>query len=158
MATHSSFLAWEIPWTEEPRRLQPLRSQRVGHNWAHTHTRMHAFLLSTLHFNPLNPYDSLGNPLCQRLRWLEGKMTSCHLCPAGKGDMFISMFELAGLGKPKKRESWNSWDMGRAGWETSDIWGRGSSAQASITTSTVLPRDLSEKISRTLAPHPPHLA
>ena len=34
MATHSSILAWRIPWTEEPGRLQSLGSQRVGHNWA----------------------------------------------------------------------------------------------------------------------------
>ena len=41
MATHSSVLAWRIPWTEEPGRLQSVGSQRVGHNWAsntHTHT------------------------------------------------------------------------------------------------------------------------
>ena len=31
MATHSSILAWEIPWTEEPGRLQSMGSQRVGH-------------------------------------------------------------------------------------------------------------------------------
>ena len=37
MATHSSILAWEIPWTEEPGELQSMRSQRVGCNWAHTH-------------------------------------------------------------------------------------------------------------------------
>ena len=30
MATHSSILAWEIPWTEEPGGLQSLGSQRVG--------------------------------------------------------------------------------------------------------------------------------
>ena len=30
MATHSSILAWEIPWTEEPSRLQSMGSQRVG--------------------------------------------------------------------------------------------------------------------------------
>ena len=30
MATHSGILAWEIPWTEEPRELQSLGSQRVG--------------------------------------------------------------------------------------------------------------------------------
>ena len=34
MATHSSILAWEIPWTEEPGRLQSMGSQRVGHDWA----------------------------------------------------------------------------------------------------------------------------
>ena len=30
MATHSSILAWKIPWTEEPGGLQYMRSQRVG--------------------------------------------------------------------------------------------------------------------------------
>ena len=35
MATHSSILAWRIPWTEEPGRLQSVWSQRVpGHNWS----------------------------------------------------------------------------------------------------------------------------
>ena len=32
MATHSSILAWEVPWTEEPGRLQSVGSQRVGHD------------------------------------------------------------------------------------------------------------------------------
>ena len=32
MATHSSILAWRIPWTEEPGRLQSMGSQRVGHD------------------------------------------------------------------------------------------------------------------------------
>ena len=32
MATHSSILAWKILWMEEPGRLQPTGSQRVGHN------------------------------------------------------------------------------------------------------------------------------
>ena len=32
MATHSSILAWRIPWTEDPGRLQFMGSQRVGHN------------------------------------------------------------------------------------------------------------------------------
>ena len=34
MAPHSSTLAWKIPWTEEPGRLQSMRSLRVGHDWA----------------------------------------------------------------------------------------------------------------------------
>ena len=34
MATHSSILAWRIPWTEEPGRPQSMGSQRVGHDWA----------------------------------------------------------------------------------------------------------------------------
>ena len=32
MATHSSILAWEIPWVEEPGRLQSVGSQRVRHD------------------------------------------------------------------------------------------------------------------------------
>ena len=66
MATHSSILAWKIPWTEEPGGLQSMGLQRVGHDWActhmharaHTHTHTHALFLkfictvvgSKLHF------------------------------------------------------------------------------------------------------------
>ena len=32
MANHSNILAWKIPWTEEPGSLQPMGSQRVGHD------------------------------------------------------------------------------------------------------------------------------
>ena len=38
-ATQSSVLTWRIPWTEETGRLQSMRSQRVRHDWAHTHTK-----------------------------------------------------------------------------------------------------------------------
>ena len=34
MATHSSTLAWKIPWMEEPAGLQPMGSHRVGHDWS----------------------------------------------------------------------------------------------------------------------------
>ena len=34
MATHSSILSWEIPWTEEPGGLQSMGSQRIGQDWA----------------------------------------------------------------------------------------------------------------------------
>ena len=34
MATHSSTLAWKIPWMEESGRLQSMGSLRVGHDWA----------------------------------------------------------------------------------------------------------------------------
>ena len=42
MATHSSTLAWKIPWTEEPGRLQSMGSQRVRHDWV---TSLHASTL-----------------------------------------------------------------------------------------------------------------
>ena len=45
MATHSSILAWRIPWTEEPGGLQSIGSQRVRDNWSnwgcmHTHYKI----------------------------------------------------------------------------------------------------------------------
>ena len=41
MATHSSTLAWRIPWSEEPGRLQSMGLQRVGHDWV---TSLFSFL------------------------------------------------------------------------------------------------------------------
>ena len=40
MATHSSILAWEIPWTEELGELQFMGSQRIRHNYTHAHTHI----------------------------------------------------------------------------------------------------------------------
>jgi len=40
MATHSSLLAWRIPWTEEPGGLQSMGSPRVRHDLANKHTHM----------------------------------------------------------------------------------------------------------------------
>ena len=44
MAIHSSTLAWKIPWTEKPGRLQPMGSQRIGHDFTFTFLS-HLFLL-----------------------------------------------------------------------------------------------------------------
>ena len=47
-ATHCSILAWNIPWTEEPRGLQSLSSQRVRHNWSElAHKPCNRFLMLT---------------------------------------------------------------------------------------------------------------
>ena len=46
MATHSSILAWKIPWTEEPGGLQSVGSQRVKHDLAH----MHAYVFKNIYF------------------------------------------------------------------------------------------------------------
>ena len=50
MATHSSILAWKIPWMEEPGALQSMGSQRVGHDWA-----------TSLHFLLRNLVETYGN-------------------------------------------------------------------------------------------------
>ena len=71
MATHSSTLAWKIPWTEESGRLQSMGSQRVGHDWvtdliwcsnysSERFTHFHFFnLLNRLILKEINPEYSL---------------------------------------------------------------------------------------------------
>ena len=58
-ATHSSILAWEIPRTEEPGRLQSIGLQRARHDWAgtHTYTHLHArcWLLALSGMSQNNP-------------------------------------------------------------------------------------------------------
>ena len=55
MATHSSILAWRIPWTEEPGELQSMGLQRVGHNWVTKHTHTHTFSLLRTILTILDP-------------------------------------------------------------------------------------------------------
>ena len=55
MATHSSILAWRIPWTEEPGGLQSIGSQRVGHNWSD--------LAAAAAAKSLQSYPTLYNPI-----------------------------------------------------------------------------------------------
>ena len=47
MATHSSILVWEIPWTEEPGKVQSIVLQKIGHDLAtkYTHIRNDGLLL-----------------------------------------------------------------------------------------------------------------
>ena len=54
VTTHSSILAWEIPWTEEPGGLQSMGSQRVGHNLATEHAE------KCYHSLPARIFDRCG--------------------------------------------------------------------------------------------------
>ena len=47
--THSSILAWKIPWTEEPGRLQSIGLQKVSHDWTHMDLYMHAIIYTHTH-------------------------------------------------------------------------------------------------------------
>ena len=54
MATHSSILAWKIPWTKEPGRLESVGSQRVRHDWAtffHFHVSYDHLYIPSLSFS-----------------------------------------------------------------------------------------------------------
>ena len=77
MATHSSTLAWKIPWTEKPGGLQSMDSQRVRHNWA-----------TSLHFFTFQRSDTKLGTLCV---W-----THCNLqplCRWGVGSVILSQFD-----------------------------------------------------------------
>ena len=55
MATHTSILAWRIPWTEEPGGPQSIGSQRVRHDWvtnaSYSYCKMNFFMNSSMTFN-----------------------------------------------------------------------------------------------------------
>ena len=60
METHSSILAWRIPWTEEPGRLQSTALQRVGHNLA---TECFSLALSPIFSYQFSSVQSLSHVL-----------------------------------------------------------------------------------------------
>ena len=60
MAPHSSTLAWKIPWTEEPGRLQSMGSLKVGHDWA-TSLSLFTFMHWRRKWQP-TPVSCLENP------------------------------------------------------------------------------------------------
>ena len=64
MAIHSSTIAWKIPWTEEPGRLQSMGSPRVRHDWA---TSLH------LSKSCITVAEKLGEWLCRKEKSLNGK-------------------------------------------------------------------------------------
>jgi len=67
MATHSSTLAWKIPWTEGPGRLQSMGSLGVGHDWATS-----LWLFTCMHWRRKwqpTPLSCLENPLDRGAWW-----------------------------------------------------------------------------------------
>ena len=89
MATHSSILAWRIPWAEEPGGLQFMGSQRVGHDWA----------TSLLHFTSSTPglagWDLRGRQYthskCQLPGGRRGQPPPCRLTHRERGVQFWSL-------------------------------------------------------------------
>ena len=70
MATHSSTLAWRIPWTEEPGWLQSMGSQRVGHDWV-TFTHSAFFMVQLSH-----PYMTTGKTKALTIQIFVSKVMS----------------------------------------------------------------------------------
>ena len=71
MATHSSTLAWKIPWMEEPGRLQSMGSLRVGHDWV---TSLSLFLF--MHWRRKQQPTPVFLPGESQGRW---DLVDCHL-------------------------------------------------------------------------------
>ena len=69
-APHSSTLAWKIPWTEEPGRLQSTRSRRIGHDWT---------------TSPSRTGEGTGNPL----------QCSCLENPGERGAWWAAVYGVA---------------------------------------------------------------
>ena len=63
MATHSSTLAWKIPWTEEAGRLQSMGPQRVGHDWATSLHSLHSLHTLSLEKEMATHSTCLENPM-----------------------------------------------------------------------------------------------
>ena len=70
MAIHSSILAWRIPWTEEPGRLQSMGSQRVGHDWINLACRR-ASHLRTPQLHALSNFPPISILLVRKSRLRE---------------------------------------------------------------------------------------
>ena len=84
MAPHSSTLAWKIPWTEEPDRLQSMGSLRVGDEWA---TSLH------FHFSLSCIGEGNGNPL----------QCSCLESPRDGGAWWAAVY---GVAQSRTRLKW----------------------------------------------------
>ena len=108
MAPHSSTLAWQIPWMEEPGGLQSMGSRRVGHDWA-----------TYFHFSLSCIGKGNGNPL----------QCSCLENPRDKGAWWAAVYGVTqSRTRLKRLSSSKSWEvMTRFSRKeiTSDLW-RGS--------------------------------
>ena len=64
LATHSSILAWRIPWTEEPSGLQSMGSQRVGQNWSDWASRHSNLKFSVILLKAFSRFESSCVIMC----------------------------------------------------------------------------------------------
>ena len=71
VATHSSILAWRIPWTEEPGRLQSMGSQTIRHNWVTN--------IITVHF--YTNFEFVPAAVLLHWRFFDACVFSWSVCP-----------------------------------------------------------------------------
>ena len=119
MATHPNILAREIPWTEEPGRLQSLGSQRVRHDWAHRQYYLLTGNCIPAEYNrkpnsgarPLVILKWLLNLLLQPpvTLWEKGKrQVASWFCPLLKG-FTINCIWFLSPSQESEKHGWFSW-------------------------------------------------
>ena len=92
MATHSSILAWRIPWMEETGRLQSMALQRAGCDWAHMHTQRCSSILHIIVYTCQCYLLNLPHPLLPLLcPQLYSLLLHLHSFPANRliGTVFL---------------------------------------------------------------------
>ena len=128
MATHLSVLAWEIPWTEEPGRLQYMGFQRVGHNWACIH--IHSFLISHQKFFSPSVWEihlrkSSGAGVISTCT-LVSMLIMCQLCMIPGTCLALSSLVSSSLKwKSSNKNDYNNYPTGttkRVFWNSSASW------------------------------------
>ena len=94
MATRSSIVAWRIPWTEEPGKLQSLGSQRVRNNWAtNTFTFIACHLIWVVNYGALSLYKLKRTPETltnHTFSWLIKDMMQKHDTSDRNWPLFLS--------------------------------------------------------------------
>ena len=116
LAIYSSTLAWKIPWTEEPVRLQSMGSQKVKHNWA---TSLHIpYLYLTLPIPYLtytlpSPY-LLPSPLAENRQCRVLQLNNCPLSPGWplQAERWFARLTFA----DKKTKAHEDEDVSRTSW------------------------------------------
>ena len=102
MAPHSSTLAWKIPWTEEPGRLQSMGSWRVRHDWA-TSLSLFTFMHWRRKWQPTPvffPGESQGR----------GSLVGCHLWGRTESDTTEVTWQQQQYLLHFANEKWENWE------------------------------------------------
>ena len=104
MAPHSSTLAWQMPWTEEPGRLQSMGLLRVGHDWA-TSLSLFTFMHWRRKWQPTPvflPGESQG----------QGSLVGCHLWGRTESDTTEATYH----------QQQHQWELSSVLWVLCALW------------------------------------
>ena len=86
-ATHSSVLAWRIPWTEEPGGLQSMGLQRVGHDWATSNLHQPSVLPLGHLPGERGHHECMWDPRLHSLVWTDGDRRQEEASRPWRGDL-----------------------------------------------------------------------